>query len=110
MLEYTENGVERKYPYCDYEYLGKSDWNYGYSSDTFEIVRNKVDQIPFSSEKPAITLKTKVKKVEWDLEEGYETICGKVPTTYISTSEEEEMILYPYGCAKIRMTEIPFVR
>ena len=28
MLEYVRDGVERKFPYCDYELIPQSDWNY----------------------------------------------------------------------------------
>lgn len=52
MYEYEQDGIERKYPYCDYELLPKSDWNYGFSDTT----------------------------------------------------------LIPYGCAKLRMTLLPFVK
>ncbi|MDD7740410.1 MAG: glycoside hydrolase family 127 protein, partial [Lachnospiraceae bacterium] len=37
MHEYEKDGVERKFPYCDYEYLPISDWNYAYTSDEFLI-------------------------------------------------------------------------
>lgn len=30
MLEYTKDGIERKYPYCDYEILPTSSWNFSF--------------------------------------------------------------------------------
>ena len=35
-LEYVRDGVERKFPYCDYEMLPDSPWNYGFCSRRFE--------------------------------------------------------------------------
>ena len=107
MYEYERDGVERKFPYCDYEYIPLSDWNYAYSGNSFEINRNGVGDIPFSSEMPPVTIKTKARKIEWGLEDGYETVCAKVPESREPISDEEEILLYPYGCAKLRMTEIP---
>lgn len=107
MFEYAKDGVERKFPYCDYEYLPVSDWNYAYSSDVFLREERSVGDVVFSSEKPPVVLKAKVRKINWGLEDGYETVCAKVPQSREPVSEEEEIALYPYGCAKLRMTELP---
>ena len=110
MYEYEHDGVERKYPYCDYEYIGKSDWNYAFCSTEFIKEADKPDDIPFSSENPPITLKAKVKKIDWGFEDGYETTCAKKPRSRKPISEEQEISLYPYGCAKLRMTEMPLLK
>lgn len=107
MYEYEKDGVERKFPYCDYEYLPVSDWNYAYCSEEFIRENREVDAIPFSSEKPPVVIRTKVKKIGWGLEDGYEMVCAKIPESTQPISEEMEMTLYPYGCAKLRMTELP---
>ncbi|MBQ8014736.1 MAG: glycoside hydrolase family 127 protein [Clostridia bacterium] len=108
MLEYERDGVERKYPYCDYELIPLSDWNYAYCGGALEVERNGVSDIPFSSQNPPVTVKTSVRKINWGLEDGYETVCAKLPQSRKGESEEETMVLYPYGCAKLRMTELPF--
>ncbi len=110
MYEYERDGVERKFPYCDYELIGRSKWNYAYSSDDFEISRSKPSDIPFSSEKPCVTVKARVKEIEWGYEDGYDSVCAKVPESREGISGEEEITLYPYGCAKLRMTEIPLIK
>lgn len=107
--EYESNGVERKYPYCDYELLPQAPWNYGYCSNAFSVKRNVVDAIQFSSEKPPVVIKAKVKKIDWGLEDGYEKVCAKVPQSLEPISEEQEIELFPYGCAKLRMTELPLL-
>ena len=107
MLEYERDGVERKFPYCDYELIPVSDWNYAYSGDSFEIIRNGVGEIPFSSKNPPVTIKAGVKKIDWGYEDGYDTVCAKIPESREAIGEEEEIFLCPYGCAKLRMTELP---
>lgn len=110
MHEYEKNGIERKYPYCDYEYVGKSEWNYGYCDGTLEVVTNEVTECPFSSEKPPVIVKAKAAKINWGLEDGYEKVCAKVPESRKKEGEEETVVLYPYGCAKLRMTELPLLK
>ena len=109
MQEYEKNGVERKFPYCDYEYVPKSDWNYGFSSPEFRLEPREISDVPFSGSKPPVVVKAKLQKIGWGLEDRYETVCAKIPHSIAPISEEEELELYPYGCARLRMTEMPFV-
>ncbi|MBQ1981738.1 MAG: glycoside hydrolase family 127 protein, partial [Clostridia bacterium] len=109
MLEFERNGVERKFPYCDYEYSPTSPWNYAYSSPFFKLEKREISDIPFSSENPPVILKAEVKRIPWGLEDGYTSVCAKVPQSRIPLSEAETVELYPYGCAKLRMTELPLI-
>ena len=109
MYEYTKKGIERKFPYCDYEYIGASPWNYGFDDVKFEINRANVSDIPFSSENPPVTVSAKVKKIAWGYEEGFSSVCAKTPKSTEGMGETETVALYPYGCAKLRMTELPMV-
>ena len=109
MLEFERNGVERKFPYCDYEYLPTSPWNYAYSSPFFKLEKREISSVPFSSENPPVILKAEVKRIAWGLEDGYTSVCAKVPQSRIPSSEAETVELYPYGCAKLRMTELPLL-
>ena len=106
-IEYERDGVERKFPYCDYELIPISDWNYAYSSDKLELIKNSVAEVPFSSKNPPVMIKAGVKKIDWGYEDGYDTVCAKIPESREPLGDEEEILLYPYGCAKLRMTEIP---
>ena len=108
-LEYVTNGVERKYPYCDYEYVPLSDWNYAYADTSLKVETRALSDVPFSSQEPPVVIRARVKKIGWGLEDGYETVCAKVPESREPISDEQEMLLYPYGCAKLRMTEIPLL-
>ena len=109
MLEYEKNNVERKFPYCDYEYLPKSQWSYAYSSPLLKLEKREVSNLPFSSENPPVVVKAKVKSISWGLENGYESVCAKIPESTIPLGEEQEIELYPYGCSKLRMTELPLI-
>jgi hypothetical protein len=109
MYEYERNGVERKFPYCDYEYIPRSDWNYAYADTALALEYCNVSNIPFSSENPPVVIRANVRRINWGLEDGYETVCAKVPESRAPISDRQEILLYPYGCAKLRMTEIPLL-
>lgn len=107
MHEYENNGVERKYPYCDYEYIGNSEWRYGFSDTALKREFRSVSACPFSSENPAVTVKAKVKRIAWEYEDGFDSVAAKLPADRHPCGEEETVLLYPYGSAKLRMTELP---
>ena len=107
MYEYEQNGVVRQYPYCDYEYLPESDWNYAYHNTALKVNRKAVGEIPFSSQNPPVTITAEVKQIDWGLEDGFETVCAKTPLSLQPVSDTQAIELYPYGCAKLRMTELP---
>lgn len=109
MREYEQNGVERKFPYCDYELLPKSDWNYGFSDTSLKLETKTVGETPFSQSNPPVCVKTNLQKIDWGFEDGFESVCAKTPQSLISVSDVEELSLIPYGCAKLRMTLMPFV-
>lgn len=109
MYEYEDCGVERKYPYCDYEYFPLSDWNYSYAKDSLKVDKRGIGDFPFSSDKPPVVVKSKVRKIDWGFEEGYDSVCAKIPKSRLPIGGMEDIELYPYGCSKLRMTEIPFI-
>ena len=110
LLEYVKKDVERKFPYCDYEHTPASDWNYGYCDSPLTLERRGVGDVPFSSEQPPLVVKTQTCHIDWGLEEGYETLCAKLPRSTTPLDAPAETELYPYGCTKLRMTELPIVK
>ena len=66
-----------------------------------------MEEIPFSVTKPPVVIRTKAQKIDWGFEDGYDTVCAKVPTSTAPLSVPEEIELHPYGCAKLRITELP---
>ena len=109
MHEYIRDSVERKFPYCDYELVPVSDWNYAYVKSAPEAQEREISEIPFSSENPPVVLKAQVKKINWGFEDGYDTVCAKLPESTEAIGGKEDILLYPYGCAKLRMTELPIL-
>ena len=107
MREYTKKGVERKFPYCDYQFVPKTPWNYGYSDDDFAVKFNGIGDIPFSQENPPVTIKANMQKINWGLKFPYRSVARKTPKSRTPVSAAEKIDLCPYGCAKLRMTEMP---
>lgn len=106
-LEYEKDGVKRRFPYCDYELLPQSAWRYGFGGGPLTVCMQEGDGVPFSSVSPTVTLKAGLCPVEWDFADGYDSVCAVMPVSGRATGGVEEMQLYPYGCAKLRMTEMP---
>lgn len=108
--EYTRDDVERKYPYCDYNIYRKSDWNYAFSKQDFELKKYSNTELLFNKSEPMLKIKAKFRKIDWGYEDGYTNVCAKIPQSTEAISEEETVELVPYGCTTLRMTEMPFVR
>lgn len=106
--EYTKDGVERKYPYCDYELMPQSEWRYGFANDSITVCEQNGEEIPFSSREPRISMKANFSRIDWDFADGYNTVADKMPNSKLALSKSQEMTMIPYGCAKLRMTEMPF--
>lgn len=106
-VEYEKNGVTRKYPYCDYDYKGISDWNFSFADNLFEVEECKICEIPFSQDQPPLKIKTKLCHIDWGLEDGYETVCATYPHNRKPLDKAVERELIPYGCTSLRMTELP---
>lgn len=109
MYEYEREGVPRKFPYSDYELLPTGAWNYGLTDVTFSPVRHPVSDIPFSESAPPVTLRAKGARIPWGYTVGFDTVAAPAPLSRERIGEEEELTLIPYGCAKLRMTELPLV-
>ena len=109
ILEYEKDGVERKFPYCDYEYNPTSEWSFAYSSPFVKVEYKGISDIPFSSQNPPVVVKAKIVPIDWGFEDGYDSVCAKAPQSRTPVGEVREAELYPYGCAKLRMTELPLV-
>lgn len=109
MREYTRKGVERKFPYCDYQFVPKTPWNYGYADGDFEITYNDISDIPFSQANPPMTVKANMQQIDWGLKFPYKSICRKTPKSTEPVSQVQKIELCPYGCARLRMTEMPLL-
>ena len=76
-----------------------------------EFVYNGISDVPFSSKTPACELHVKMKRINWGFEEGLEGLTARVePISREPVGEVEEKVLYPFGCPKLRLTEIPVLK
>ena len=104
-VEYTADGVERKYPYCDYYIYPKSKWNYAFADDTFEVTENDYT-LAFDTKNPPVFISVKVCEIEWGFNNGH---CDRLPISAKPLDAPETIRFVPYGCTTLRMTELPFV-
>ncbi|HWQ74191.1 MAG TPA: beta-L-arabinofuranosidase domain-containing protein, partial [Syntrophomonas sp.] len=105
--EYTKNGVERKFPYCDYEIVPMSKWNYGFAGNKFRFETYTVDDVPFNPNTPPVGLFADLAEIEWPYEHGH---CAAVPSGSTAISSVHAKRLIPYGCTNLRMTEMPLIQ
>lgn len=108
--EYTRDGVERKYPYCDYFIFPESEWEYGFSSSELEYGEKDDYHSAFSTTHPLCFIKAKVKKISWGFDKKYKYIAASTPHSTIPLSEEKTIEFIPYGCSQLRMSELPLLK
>lgn len=104
--EYSSNGVERRFPYCDYELIPLSKWNYGFSGENFTYSHREVGKIPFTNSPPPVEITAQLVEIQWEEENG---VCTKEPLSRTPISGPQAIKMIPYGCAKLRMTEMPLL-
>ena len=109
MHEYTKNAVERKFPYCDYELIPEGEWSYGFCSKSLTAEYKGVSEVPFSESYPPVTVKANMQKIHWGLRFPYRSMCRRLPKSLKAASDKQKITLIPYGCAKLRMTEMPLL-
>lgn len=107
--EYTKDGVERKFPYCDYNIAPVSKWNYGFADKDLKVKKNAVSDIPFSEKNPPIQIEATMQEIDWGFEEGYDTVCRKIPKSRKPIGKAKKIMLQPYGSTKLRLTEMPMI-
>lgn len=106
MHEYVKNGVERKFPYCDYIELPVSEWRYGFAGDAFEVLEHDIGEYPFSRENAPVQLRARMARIDWPTLKGQPTVCAPVPKGREALAYED-ILLQPYGCTTLRMTVMP---
>ena len=96
-----------------------SAWNYGLletvvrnTAEEFEVVEKKAaGSTPWTLENAPIEIRTKGKRIpEWKL---YNETAGPVPYSplrYLKEQKAEELVLIPYGCTTLRISQFPLVQ
>ncbi|MBQ3927071.1 MAG: glycoside hydrolase family 127 protein, partial [Clostridia bacterium] len=113
--EYTRDGVDRIYPYCDYSVFPTSDWNVAFLDDPekiseAEIKENGPTAVPFSHQAPPVQIGVRMVHIPWGTAPGQPFLCAPYPTDTNPISSPEIRWLVPYGCARLRMTDMPFAK
>ena len=110
MVEYVRSGVERTFPYCDWELSPVSEWQYGFADKELTVVEHDLQDSAFTEDTPMLTLRANLARIDWGYREGYDTVCAMTPKSRRALEEPIAVELWPYGCAKLRMTEMPMVK
>lgn len=105
-VEYVKDGVERKYPYCDYYIYPVSKWNYAIGGERFDVFENQY-QSPFNPDTPPVSIECDAWEIPWDFNNGH---CDPLPKSTEKLTEKQPVKMIPYGCTNLRMTEMPIVK
>ncbi|NLZ88033.1 MAG: hypothetical protein GX916_00880 [Clostridiales bacterium] len=103
--EYTAQDVERKFPYCDYEVSPLTPWNYAFSGQqAFTFKQNAIGAYPFGKAPAPAEITANLVPVPWEEEHG---VCTAEPASRVPSGTIKKVRMIPYGCARLRMTEMP---
>ena len=126
-LKMEEQWDKKEFPEHEVFYFGKdyyevkssSPWNYGIvdfdrrkTEEAFSVTINPQKQqanYPWNIESAPIEIRVKAKRIpHWSL---YNEMAGPLPysITHGVNTPEEEIVLMPYGCTTLRISEFPVV-
>ena len=111
-VQVTPTQPGHEFPHCDYEVLPTTPWNYGLAIDRDDPSRSlafsehPVERHPFSPEGAPVTCTVTGRKIDWAMQDD---CASPVPAIGGEAQQDEEIVLIPYGCTNLRMTEMPVV-
>ncbi len=109
IVEYERDGVERKFPYCDYNILPTEEWGLAFTDAEFKLHVEGIQDYPFSRKNPPMMVETKMAVIHWGTEENQPNVCRATPLerTPIKVIDKK---LVPYGATTLRMTAMPKIK
>jgi uncharacterized protein len=108
IVENWQKIVERA-KFHDWEVYPVSPWKYGILSDaSFEVVKSAISTQPYDVTMTPIKLKTRGKLIrDWHMEGNNADSPPMHPV--VDTQPEQELVLVPYGSARLRIGEFPLI-
>jgi DUF1680 family protein len=110
----NEDKPYRELPHADWEVYPTTPWNYALdlnenALEELEFMEHLIGECPFSpGGAPVSTILKGVKTDIWKLENGS---AGEIPESPMRTEGQlVELVLIPYGCTNLRITEFPTVK
>ena len=101
----------RELPHADWEVYATTPWNYAldldeHSVESLPFIEHPVGDRPFSPDGAPVSMVVKGFLLDsWEMIKG---AAGKLPMSPVSIQGEPvELILIPYGCTNIRVSEFP---
>lgn len=74
--------------------------------ESLKVEELPLGDCPFSPQGAPVVIRVKGRKVDWEMEKGAAT---PAPGMDWICDEVEELMLIPYGCTNLRITEMPLV-
>lgn len=102
--EYTKDGVERRFPYCDWKLFPMEDWAFAFVDKEATLVKRRADGPVWSPTGAPCGLQVKLAPIPWHEENG---VCAPTCDSRRPCGPVTEKELIPYGCTELRMTEMP---
>ncbi|HZR01306.1 MAG TPA: beta-L-arabinofuranosidase domain-containing protein [Chloroflexota bacterium] len=101
--------IGRHEPFVDWEVHPTTPWNYAVVEQPLRLEQRAVSKVPWSGEAPPIVLHTQGRRVPWWTL--VDNSAGPLPESPVQVDTPTEPIeLIPYGCARLRITELPTTR
>lgn len=107
--------VKGEEPFADYEIRTDEPWNYGLLNEdleradqAYQVTAKEVREQPWMAEAAPLEIGARARRIPgW---QQYGGMAGPIPWSPIrSTEPDEQVVLVPYGCTEIRISEFPVV-